>query len=98
MPTQVWSCQECGSQDVQISLPCWCNPNTLEPVEGGVDAESAGLSTWCNECSEERCLVPSRIPPSREVHQGVTQKYESEGPVVINDNAETSRSRNPDSA
>jgi len=51
-PEPVKVCTECGSQNVEISLPAWFNVNTLEQT--GTDDEADPLYTWCHDCDESR--------------------------------------------
>ena len=51
-------CSECGSEDVQILMPAWVDPDTLKVQE--VDAEAEPLSTWCQVCEGHTELIASK--------------------------------------
>ena len=51
-PKQViWTCIDCGSEDVQMLMLYWVNPNTEEKEEDA-PAELYGSRYWCNECQD----------------------------------------------
>lgn len=44
-----YRCSECGSTDVEILLPAWCDPNQDWTVRT-LDIESTALASICNAC------------------------------------------------
>lgn len=57
-----WKCPECGSHDVQISLPTWYREKTdgqLEFVE--TDAEADVMWWYCPDCDESGMGQPDEV-------------------------------------
>ena len=48
-------CAECGGTNVQISLPAWVNPDTLEVVD--LDLEARAMDTHCTDCEDNTALI-----------------------------------------
>lgn len=65
MPKSKWCCPECGSLDVQVSLPSWfreTDTGDLEYVE--VDGEADIRAWYCDDCGESCEGEPDRSPVS----------------------------------
>ena len=51
----IYSCEECGSVDVQVMDSAWFDPNNdLEFIEA---CEMTPTMKWCNNCDSETSLV-----------------------------------------
>tara|TARA_Y100001963_G_scaffold98587_1_gene135659 strand:+ start:814 stop:1026 length:213 start_codon:yes stop_codon:yes gene_type:complete len=45
----IYTCEDCGSQDVE--LQGWINPNTGE-LKSFDDYDENALNSWCNDCHD----------------------------------------------
>jgi hypothetical protein len=54
--SEKYKCGGCGSEDVEILLPAWFNPNDLY-IDFEADDAAEELAVWCNECEEADHLI-----------------------------------------
>ncbi len=59
MAREVYVCEECGGEDIQVAM--WVNPNTGES-DDWFGSGSCSSTQWCHRC-EANCFVTLRAYP-----------------------------------